>query len=74
MPSEVAEWSHSTDGKAVFAPNPRDLSQKMAKASKLFIRVSDFQGTAYDREFQLTGLAAVLPKVANACGWSIARK
>ena len=67
--SQSNTWSHSTDGKAVFAPNPIPLAQTLATSQMLFARISDFNGTAYDVEFKLVGLVGLLPKVAQACSW-----
>jgi len=69
QPSRTGTWSHSTDGKAVFAPNAISLSRELATARTLFARISDFQGTSYDIEFKVEGLGTLLPKVATACKW-----
>lgn len=69
QPSRTGTWSHSTDGKAVFAPGAIPLSRELATAKTLFARISDFRGTSYDVEFEVEGLSALLPKVAAACKW-----
>jgi hypothetical protein len=68
--SRTASWSLSTDGKAVFAPAPIAFARQLAQAKTFFIRISDFRGSTYDVEFNLSGLGALLPKVSTACKWN----
>lgn len=63
-------WSQSTDSKSLFAPNALALTRELSRAKRLLIRFTPFNAQPTTAEFDVTGLAAVLPQLASACKWN----
>ena len=61
-------WSLSTDGAAAFATPAitQEFTARARPASRVRLRVWDYQGTPLDREFSLMGLAQGLSRLACA--------
>jgi hypothetical protein len=59
-------WSSSTSGTAVFSPDPRGFTDRLARSERLLIEVTAFGGERFRLAFDLVGLTDVLPEIA-AC-------
>lgn len=67
----LAKWTNSTDGTAAFMPEKLiKASVKASKSSKtLTLRATDFRGTSYTVQFQLSGISSALQKLACFKGY-----
>jgi hypothetical protein len=63
------EWSESTDGKALFAPNPVLLARRLATAKTFKFEFTPYNASPQVAEFHVEGFNRHLGKVAKACGW-----
>jgi hypothetical protein len=57
---EPQRWSVSTTGTGVFAPDRIlvELTESAMESERLRVRLTDYQGTPHDLEFDLSGLAS----------------
>ena len=62
-------WGKSTDGEAIFAPNPISLLKRMKEAKTLKVQFNPFNKGLVTAEFDLTGLKLPLEEIAAACKW-----
>lgn len=60
-PPQRAEWPASSNGRGVFATNPRDFVRRLAQSNDLLFEVSDIRGVPFRAEFQTSGLDGFLP-------------
>lgn len=69
-PATTAQWNVSTNGKAVFAPDPvEDFAKTIPDPGKLRVAVKDNTGETRETVFDMTGFATVREKLAQACRW-----
>ena len=61
---------HSTDGEAVFFPNPKGVILKMASHESMLLRFTPFNSPPQETSFTLTGLGTLLPELQEACAWN----
>jgi hypothetical protein len=64
-------WYGSDDDKALFAGNGEELAKELAEAQTLTFGFTPFDANTVVARFDLNGLDAELPKVADACGWKL---
>jgi hypothetical protein len=69
MPAFSQEWAKSTDGEALFAPNPIALAKGLAHTSTLLYEFTPFNSSPQQTTFELKGIANHLSKVSGACDW-----
>jgi hypothetical protein len=62
-------WSEATDNEAVFSPNPISLARRLAKAKIVLFEFTPFDAASTTVSFDVNGLQAVLPRLAEACHW-----
>jgi type VI secretion system protein VasI len=68
---QTAYWYGSNDDKALFAGDGEELAKELAESQTLTFEFTPFDANTAVARFDLTGLSARLPKVADACGWSL---
>jgi hypothetical protein len=65
-------WSESTDHKALFSSDDGiEFAKHLAGAQTLTFQFIPFDANPAVARFNLHGLDAHLPKVADACGWNV---
>jgi type VI secretion system protein VasI len=62
-------WNTSTDNKAAFHPNPIQAARQLAEASTYRLRLTPHSQSPKDYVFDVRGLSAHLPELAELCGW-----
>lgn len=63
-------WSISTDTKAVFYKGSDiDFVRTLAKADKMFARITPYNESPVSATFDLSGLSDALKPLQKACGW-----
>ena len=73
QPAVTMQWIGSSDGRtALFKGDAVRFLRSLPDGGRIIISVSDWQGTAHEASFQLTGLNAVRQKIAAACKWTAA--
>jgi hypothetical protein len=65
-----AQWLYDTSG-WYRAPNPVAFVRKLSHTTHLLLEYQPAIGSAQLDQFTLSGLDALLPKVASACGWKL---
>lgn len=66
-----ARWDVSSNGKAVFAPEPVDaLLRALPDPGKLRFAVRDGRGESHETVFDMTGFAEIRRRIAEACRWA----
>ncbi|WP_447782951.1 type VI secretion system-associated protein TagO [Enterobacter asburiae] len=64
------QWSISTDTKAVFyRGNDIEFVKALAKAEKLFTRITPYNEAPVTATFDLAGLSEAMKPLQKACGW-----
>jgi len=63
-------WRSSMDGRAAFAPNPRDFILSLPDNGRVFVRAIAADGRNKDANFRLSGVSEVREKLGRACNWS----
>ncbi|HVI28285.1 hypothetical protein [Hansschlegelia sp.] len=70
-PPATARWDVSSNGKAVFAPEPVDaLLRSLPDPGRLRIAVTDGMGQSHETIFDMTGFAEIRRRIAEACRWA----
>jgi hypothetical protein len=69
-PARQELWSESTDDKALFAPDGLATARRLAAARTLTFEFTPFNANRQAATFDLTGVPAVVARVATACGWT----
>jgi len=64
-------WGESTDGEALFAPNPIPLARGIVNGTKLTYEFTPFRESPAQFSFTITGIRAPLQQIANACQWKL---
>ena len=64
-------WGESTDGEAIFAPNPVSLLKRIQDAKTFKVEFNPFNSSLATAEFNLTGLKPRLEEIAAACKWKL---
>jgi hypothetical protein len=67
---EKTRWVYDPSG-WYRAPEAVNLARRLGHANRLFLEYEPAAGSPTTDEFNLTGLDALLPKVAGACGWRL---
>lgn len=67
--AQRALWAESTDGEAIFAPQPIALMRRMAKAERLRIEFTPFNAAPAIADFDIRGFDEVITTIAKTCGW-----
>ena len=67
-PEEVIV-SESTDGEALFFPEAKETIVRLSDAKRLLFRFTPFNSSPQETSFRLTGLAAHLGMLEEACRW-----
>lgn len=63
-------WSISTDTKAVFyRGSDIDFIRALAKADKMYTKITPYNETPVSATFDLTGLSEAMKPLQKACGW-----
>lgn len=63
-------WSISTDTKAVFYKGSDiDFVRTLAKADKMYVRITPYNESPVSATFELSGLSDALKPLQEACGW-----
>jgi type VI secretion system protein VasI len=62
-------WGTSTDGKAVFSPNPIAHIKEMLEHDQLIVRTTPFSESPVTASFNIRGLASVIGQLQAACHW-----
>lgn len=70
----TAPWSISTDFTATFSRNSVQLARKLATGRRLVVRTTPYGEDPVEASFNLDGLAPLLPRVAQACGWNTGQR
>jgi hypothetical protein len=63
-------WGESTGHDSLFAPDPVKFARILADSKKLAFEFTPLSSGPVATWFELNGLAGILGKVADACGWS----
>lgn len=64
------QWSISTDTKAVFyRGSDIDFVKALAKADKMFARITPYNEAPVNATFDLAGLSEAMKPLQKACGW-----
>ena len=64
-------WVESTNHGGLFATDGISAAKQIAGAQKLTFEFAPFDANPAMIQFDLSGLASELPKVADACNWSL---
>jgi len=64
-------WDESTDGEALFAPNPIPLSRGIVNGTKLTYEFTPFRESPAQFSFSIAGIRTPLQRVADACKWKL---
>lgn len=70
-PASSQTWGKSTDGEALFARSAISLARRLAGARRLTFQFTPYNSNPATSTFDLEGLAQELPKVAEACRWTL---
>lgn len=70
-PAVRQRWVDSTDRLAYFAPEGIPLARRLASARTLRWEYTALADGRHIVEFDVRGLDALLPDVAEACGWTV---
>jgi hypothetical protein len=68
-PAEAISMNESTDGQALFFPDPRATIKAILDSRRLLFEFTPFNSQPAQTTFTLTGLTTVLPKLMKACDW-----
>ncbi len=64
-------WDVSSNGKAVFAPEPVDaLLRSLPDPGRLRFAVRDGRGESHETVFDMAGFAEIRRRIAEACRWA----
>jgi hypothetical protein len=73
QPAVTMQWIASSDGRtAMFKGDAVRFVRSLPGGGRITVSVFDWQGTAHEASFQLTGLDAIRQKIAAACKWRAA--
>jgi len=65
-------WSESTDGKALFAPNPTSFARRLARAKRLRVEFTPFNSSPVLVEFNVLGFdSSMLQRLAHLGRWKV---
>jgi hypothetical protein len=71
QPTVRMQWIASSDGQTViFKDDAVRFLRSLPDGGRIIVSVSDWQGTAHEATFQLTGLDVIRQKIAVACKWT----
>ena len=71
QPTSRTQWIASPDGRtAIFRDDAVRFLRSLPEGGRITVSVSDWQGTAHEASFQLTGLDVIRQKIAVACKWT----
>jgi hypothetical protein len=71
QPALRTQWIASPDGRtAFFRDDAVRFLRSLPEGGRITVSVSDWQGTAHEASFQLTGLDVIRQKIAVACKWT----
>jgi hypothetical protein len=68
-PAIEARWNPSSQCSAAFAPAPIPFIRALSDNGRLFVRLTDRQGTTYDATYDLGSVGEVRARLAAACRW-----
>lgn len=69
--AKTARWDISTDHEATFVPDwAGDFLKQMLDQDKLVLQVTPYNESPITAVFDIRGLRAVLPKLADTCNWT----
>lgn len=61
-------WSESTDGTALFSPQPGDFVKQLQDSKRFLFEFTPFQKTPTTVKFNVDGLSEKLPPILQTCG------
>jgi Type VI secretion system VasI, EvfG, VC_A0118 len=68
------QWSKSTDGQALFAPDAINFARDLAKSHTFLFEFTPFEKRDRTVNFDVSGLDSMLLKVSDMCGWDAVDK
>jgi Type VI secretion system VasI, EvfG, VC_A0118 len=70
-PELVQQWTDSTSGQELFAPNSVALVRRLASAERLRFSFTPYNARPVTAEFSVQGFEKLAGLVGNTCGWKL---
>jgi hypothetical protein len=70
-PELVQQWTDSTSGQELFAPNAVPLVRRLASAERLRFTFTPYNAKPVTAEFSVQGFDRLAGLVGNTCGWKL---